>query len=83
MLAAWGRMKFPHIWDGAIAGSAPIWTFEGEVIRGVPGNTLFTVCIDHIERILLIKRAGARRKELRTCQKVVHEASRAPGVQTV
>ena len=31
MLAAWGRMKFPHIFDGVIAGSAPIWTYLGEV----------------------------------------------------
>lgn len=31
MLAAWGRMKFPHIFDGVIAGSAPIWTYFGEV----------------------------------------------------
>lgn len=31
MLAAWMRMKYPHVLDGAIAGSAPIWTFIGEV----------------------------------------------------
>ena len=31
MLATWMRMKFPHIVDGVIAGSAPIWTFYGEV----------------------------------------------------
>ncbi|KAJ9521980.1 hypothetical protein QJQ45_024858 [Haematococcus lacustris] len=30
MLAAWMRMKYPHVVDGAIAGSAPIWTFEGD-----------------------------------------------------
>ncbi|KAL6769573.1 hypothetical protein ACKKBG_A31535 [Auxenochlorella protothecoides x Auxenochlorella symbiontica] len=30
MLAAWFRMKYPHLLDGAIAGSAPIWTFLGE-----------------------------------------------------
>ncbi|KAK9841268.1 hypothetical protein WJX74_002844 [Apatococcus lobatus] len=30
MLAVWMRMKFPHILDGIVAGSAPIWTFYGE-----------------------------------------------------
>jgi lysosomal Pro-X carboxypeptidase len=28
MLASWGRMKFPHIFHGAIASSAPILLFE-------------------------------------------------------
>jgi len=28
MLASWGRFKYPHVWDGCIAGSAPIITFE-------------------------------------------------------
>ncbi|KAK9809908.1 hypothetical protein WJX72_001411 [[Myrmecia] bisecta] len=30
MLASWMRLKYPHILDGAIAGSAPIWSFFGE-----------------------------------------------------
>jgi hypothetical protein len=30
MLAAWMRMKYPWALDGAVAASAPIWTFEGE-----------------------------------------------------
>jgi lysosomal Pro-X carboxypeptidase len=30
MLATWLRLKYPSSFDGAIAGSAPIWTFEGE-----------------------------------------------------
>lgn len=28
MLASWARFKYPHIWDGCIAGSAPIVSFE-------------------------------------------------------
>ena len=31
MLAVWMRMKFPHIVDGVIAASAPVWSFYGEV----------------------------------------------------
>ncbi|CAD7698965.1 unnamed protein product [Ostreobium quekettii] len=30
MLAAWMRMKYPHVVDGVIAASAPIWSFLGE-----------------------------------------------------
>ncbi|KDD71492.1 serine carboxypeptidase S28, partial [Helicosporidium sp. ATCC 50920] len=30
MLATWFRLKYPHLMDGAVAGSAPIWTFLGE-----------------------------------------------------
>lgn len=28
MLASWARFKYPHVWDGVIAGSAPIVSFE-------------------------------------------------------
>jgi len=30
MLATWFRAKYPHFVDGAVAGSAPIWSFTGE-----------------------------------------------------
>ncbi len=30
MLATWFRLKYPHLMDGAIAASAPIWSFFGE-----------------------------------------------------
>ena len=29
MLASWARFRYPHVWDGAIAASAPILPFEG------------------------------------------------------
>eukprot|EP00493_Phyllostaurus_siculus_P002697 UN02710 len=29
MMAAWFRMKYPQSVDGVIAGSAPIWSFDG------------------------------------------------------
>jgi len=31
MLGTWFRYKYPHVIDGVIAGSAPIWNFDGEV----------------------------------------------------
>ncbi|GMH37770.1 hypothetical protein BSKO_05643 [Bryopsis sp. KO-2023] len=30
MYCSWMRMKYPHIVDGVLAASAPIWTFMGE-----------------------------------------------------
>lgn len=30
MLATWFRLKYPHLMAGAIAASAPIWTYYGE-----------------------------------------------------
>ncbi|XP_002737003.2 lysosomal Pro-X carboxypeptidase-like [Saccoglossus kowalevskii] len=39
MMAAWFRMKYPNIVDGALAASAPIWQFPGLT----PCNTLFTI----------------------------------------
>lgn len=29
MMAAWFRIKYPHLVDGVVAGSAPIWSFLG------------------------------------------------------
>jgi pimeloyl-ACP methyl ester carboxylesterase len=36
MLASWLRIKYPSAVDGAIAASAPIWSFKGAV-SGCPG----------------------------------------------
>lgn len=47
MLASWMRMKYPAVLDGAIAGSAPIWAFEGlvgAVLRLVPAAWPSLVC---------------------------------------
>ncbi|KAL4433268.1 hypothetical protein ABPG77_003316 [Micractinium sp. CCAP 211/92] len=30
MLGTWFRCKYPHLMDGVVAGSAPIWTYKGE-----------------------------------------------------
>jgi len=49
MLASWMRLKYPHILDGAIAGSAPIWSYFGEdPVSGRPravGVELVTACV--------------------------------------
>ena len=29
MQSSWARMRYPHVFDGAIAGSAPILAFDG------------------------------------------------------
>ena len=31
MIGSWFRMKYPHLVDGVIAASAPIWSYLGEV----------------------------------------------------
>ena len=38
MLASWWRLKYPWAVDGAIAASAPIWSFEGEEPAYDPGS---------------------------------------------
>ena len=32
MMAAWFRLKYPHMIDGVIAASAPIWTFQVQLL---------------------------------------------------
>ena len=40
MLGSWFRIKYPHIIDGVIAASAPIWNFYGEVRHWRPALAL-------------------------------------------
>jgi hypothetical protein len=40
MLGTWFRYKYPHVIDGVIAGSAPIWNFDGEVSKPVTSWSL-------------------------------------------
>ncbi|KAG2492517.1 hypothetical protein HYH03_009182 [Edaphochlamys debaryana] len=49
MLASWMRLKYPHALDGAIAGSAPIWNFFGEVPPFDPGSFAKGVTYDASE----------------------------------
>ena len=47
MLASWMRMKYPHILDGAIAGSAPIWSYFGEDPVSRPGERqALSLCVE-------------------------------------
>ena len=47
MLASWGRMKFPHVYAGAIASSAPILLFED--IDKI-SNNFFRIATDTFKR---------------------------------
>jgi len=33
MLASWIRMRYPNVFHGALAASAPIWDFQGQIAR--------------------------------------------------
>jgi len=47
MLAAWGRMKFPHVFAGAVASSAPILLFEN---IDIISNSFFKITTDTYRR---------------------------------
>lgn len=49
MLAAWFRMKYPHLLTGAVAASAPIWTYLGERPKYDPGSFAEIVTRDATE----------------------------------
>nr|XP_048697125.1 lysosomal Pro-X carboxypeptidase isoform X2 [Caretta caretta] len=46
MLAAWFRMKYPHVVVGALAASAPIWQFEDLV----PCGTFYTIVTNDFKK---------------------------------
>lgn len=46
MLATWMRLKYPSLVDGAVAGSAPIWSFVGEDPPVDPGAFAMGVTFD-------------------------------------
>ena len=46
MLATWFRAKYPHFVDGAVAGSAPVWSFLGETPAVDPNAFALGVTFD-------------------------------------
>jgi lysosomal Pro-X carboxypeptidase len=46
MLSTWMRLKYPHLVDGAVAGSAPVWSFMGEVPSVNPNTFASGVTFD-------------------------------------
>ena len=46
MLATWFRAKYPHFVDGAVAGSAPVWSFLGETPKVDPNAFALGVTFD-------------------------------------
>ena len=56
MLASWMRLKYPHILDGAIAGSAPIWSYLGEHPVRFPSALahIMPLC-EHIQTLLAVR----------------------------
>jgi pimeloyl-ACP methyl ester carboxylesterase len=82
-LAAWFRLKYPHISDGSIASSAPVRAhLNFEEYMEVVGNSIvyfggqacydaFEVAANEVERYLNLGRKNKLHNDFQTCQELV------------
>jgi len=56
MLSAWMRMKFPHVIQGALAASAPIFYFKGA--QGAPETKFYDIITEDFAGVFADKRCA-------------------------